>query len=247
MPPAWLGCPSTECMKPARVANRVGRPAAMCGFWSTVLFGIPLVLLALSSCASKETRKDSHTAVASWYGDEMKGRTTASGEPFNKNALTAAHREFPFGTKLRVTNLSNSRSVVVLVNDRGPFVAGREIDLSYAAAMEIDLIGHGTATVRLDYLGREASYVHEVKYASGRGPYTIQVGSFRDPVNAQHLRRSLEIKYRDVRVTEVEIGGKTYYRVRLGMFDKRGEAAEAAKELADEGYETLVLQHGDQG
>jgi rare lipoprotein A len=87
---------------------------------------------------------------ASYYGNELAGNRTASGERFNPNALTAAHRSLPLGTKLRVTNLANGRSVIVRVNDRGPFVGNRLIDVSLAAAREIRMIGSGTAQVRLD-------------------------------------------------------------------------------------------------
>jgi len=86
---------------------------------------------------------------ASWYGPGFYGRKTASGQRFNKHQLTCAHRRLPFGTRLHVTNLMNGKSVEVVVNDRGPFVKGRVIDLSYAAAKEIGLIKSGAAPVKL--------------------------------------------------------------------------------------------------
>ncbi len=93
------------------------------------------------------------TGIASWYGYESNGRESASGESFNENAMTAAHRTLPFGTKLRVTNLNNGRSVIVRINDRGPYVQGRIIDLSKGAAIELGMLDSGTAPVRLDVLG----------------------------------------------------------------------------------------------
>lgn len=90
--------------------------------------------------------------VASFYADDYHGRQTSNGEVFDMNDLTAAHRTFPFGTKVRVTNLENKKSVVVRVNDRGPFKEGRIIDLSLAAAKELDLIKTGTAKVKLEVL-----------------------------------------------------------------------------------------------
>lgn len=90
--------------------------------------------------------------VASYYADDFHGRMTSNGEIFNMNDLTAAHRTFPFGTKVRVTNLDNDKTVIVRVNDRGPFKKGRIIDLSLGAAKEIDLIEKGTARVRLEVL-----------------------------------------------------------------------------------------------
>ncbi|WP_232214616.1 septal ring lytic transglycosylase RlpA family protein [Rubidibacter lacunae] len=92
--------------------------------------------------------------VASWYGPGFHGRPTASGERFNSNDLTAAHRSLPFGTKVRVTNTRNGQSVIVRINDRGPFTGGRVIDLSAAAAREIGLVNSGIGPVRIDVLGR---------------------------------------------------------------------------------------------
>lgn len=90
--------------------------------------------------------------IASWYGPELHGRRTASGERFDRNGLTAAHRSHPFGTRLKVTNLANGRSVVVRVNDRGPFSRGRVVDISEAAARRIGLLERGTARVSLSHL-----------------------------------------------------------------------------------------------
>lgn len=94
------------------------------------------------------------TGEASWYGPGFHGRTTANGETFNQEELTAAHRSLPFGTKVRVTNVNNGRSVVVRINDRGPFAAGRVIDLSAAAARVIGMLGSGIAPVQLEILGQ---------------------------------------------------------------------------------------------
>jgi rare lipoprotein A len=88
--------------------------------------------------------------VASYYGKQFHGRNTASGEKYNMNALTAAHRSFPFGTQVKVTNLANDRSVMVRVNDRGPFIRGRIMDVSLEAARRLQMIGAGTARVRLE-------------------------------------------------------------------------------------------------
>jgi rare lipoprotein A len=110
-----------------------------------------VLALGLSAAVCGIARADT-VGLASFYGSELHGRKTASGERFNKNALTAAHRAYPFGTTLRVTNLSNNRSVVVRVNDRGPFVRKRIIDVSYAAARSIGMVGRGVARVRVSRL-----------------------------------------------------------------------------------------------
>jgi rare lipoprotein A len=95
--------------------------------------------------------------VASYYGERFDGRRTASGARFDMHALTAAHRSLPFGTRVAVTNKANGRSVDVIINDRGPFVGGRSIDLSKAAAREIGMLGSGTAPVRLEVVARASS------------------------------------------------------------------------------------------
>lgn len=108
-----------------------------------------LALLALATgCASS-----TGDGLASYYADKYQGHKTASGERFDTARLTAAHRTLPFGTKVRVTNLDNGRSVVVRVNDRGPFVSGRVIDLSPAAAKQLDMLRAGVARVKLEVLG----------------------------------------------------------------------------------------------
>ena len=113
-------------------------------------------LAALSACATTHPTAG-HPApevgIASYYSQTLHGRRTASGERYDMRALTAAHPTLPFGSRVRVTNLANGRSVVVRINDRGPYVEERVIDLSYAAARELRFIGQGTTRVRLEVLG----------------------------------------------------------------------------------------------
>ncbi|MDQ7787400.1 MAG: septal ring lytic transglycosylase RlpA family protein [Thermodesulfovibrionales bacterium] len=201
------------------------------------------LLLTLASCASRTGLYPQGYAVASWYGSEFHGRPTSSGETFNMYALTCAHREYPFGTQLRVTNVDNQKAVSCVVNDRGPFVAGRDIDLSYAAAKEIGLIGKGTGHVSVEHMGRDIAYIREVKYMSRSGPFTIQVGSFSDYGNAVRLKNSLELKYERVYIMNTEIKGETFYRVRIGKYPLRDEAYIFAKTLAEEGYAVLVTRY----
>jgi rare lipoprotein A len=199
----------------------------------------------LTSCATYEKHPGTGYGIASWYGSEFHGRPTASGEIFNMYALTCAHKEFPFGTKLKVTSVSSNKTVECLVNDRGPFVSGRDIDLSYAAADQIGLVGKGTSTVRIENIGRDLSFIKEVRYLSNKGPFTIQVGSFREAANALRLKSALELKYHDVYVTEKEIGENRYYRVRTGKFQIKAEAFQFAKTLADEGYSIFIAGYDD--
>ena len=196
--------------------------------------------------ALQETKGERRTVLASWYGPDFNGKPTSSGELFNMYALTCAHREYPFGTRLHVTNPRNNKEVECIVNDRGPFVAGRDLDLSYAAARKIDLIGPGTATVLIEPEGRDMRYVKYVKYDM-RGPVvTIQIASFRDESNAKRLKKALELQYSNVYVMTADIGGAKYYRVRIGKFTAGSKAAELGKTLADEGYNVLITKFEQQ-
>ncbi|MEW6586278.1 MAG: septal ring lytic transglycosylase RlpA family protein [Nitrospirota bacterium] len=194
--------------------------------------------LLFASCASRSVTYPSGYAVASWYGAEFHGRPTSSGEIFNMYAPTCAHREYPFGTKLKVTNVASNKSTYCIVNDRGPFVAGRDIDLSMATAREIGLMG--TGPVKIEYAGRDNSYIKNVKYAARNGPFTIQVGSFRERANAMRLKEGLDLRYERVHISESHVKGDTYYRVRIGKFAAREDVNTVARELADEGYSVFV-------
>jgi len=110
-----------------------------------ILFSL-LIISLLSSCGYT-TRK----GLASYYADSYEGKTTANGEIYRQGKITAAHKTLPFGTKVEVTNLSNNKSVVVRINDRGPFIRGSIIDLTKAAAREIDMVGAGVAKVKIRY------------------------------------------------------------------------------------------------
>jgi rare lipoprotein A len=117
---------------------------------AAILFAGCAPTLTMSGSSSSTTSFGPREGVASYYGKEFNGRKTASGQRYSNSKFTAAHRTLPFGTMLKVTNLSNGKSVTVRVNDRGPFKKGRIIDLSYAAARAIGIVGAGTGRVRID-------------------------------------------------------------------------------------------------
>jgi rare lipoprotein A len=153
------------------------------------------------------------TGEASWYGEPYHGRPTASGEIYDKNKLTAAHRTLPFDTWVRVENELNGLEVDVRINDRGPFVTGRIVDLSEAAAREIDMLGDGVVPVSV-------RVVRESPDAASERPeqhvfYVVQVGAFREESRAHELRRELERRYTGVYV-EGPGEGSSFYRVRIG-------------------------------
>ncbi len=196
-----------------------------------------LAILAVSACGGlprARTEPGGETGIASWYGNEFHGRPTSSGEVFDTNDMTAAHRTLPFGTHVMVTNLDNDRSVVVRVNDRGPFVRGRIIDLSYAAARVLGIVGPGTARVRLDVLRGAAPP------PGGPAAVWVQVGAFAVQENAHKLKRELDGSYRDVAVSALRTDRGTYYRVRIRTDERAAEGL--ARRLAGEGYPVIIVR-----
>jgi rare lipoprotein A len=208
---------------------------------------ISVFFFLLSSCASAryETDTSPRYAIASWYGPDFHGRPTASGDIFDMNAFTCAHREYPFGTKLKVTYLSTDKTTSCLVNDRGPFIDGRDLDLSYAVAKELGLIGVGTGTVKIEYMGRDNRYIREVRDISNAGLVTIQIGSFKEVSNATRLKTALELRYDKVYITEADISGSRFYRVRIGTLREKNDALRLAKILSDEGYSVLITNYDE--
>jgi rare lipoprotein A len=180
---------------------------------------------------------------ASWYGKKFHGRKTSSGEIYDMHAMTAAHKTLPLGTYVRVHNLNNGKSIEVRINDRGPFVQGRIIDLSYTVAKKLDVVGPGTAPVEIVALGKAGAsssgkstgYV-PVDYYSGN--FTFQVGAFSQKENAVRLKQKLEKKYMNVHIVPYDDGKKVMYRVRVG----RASALKQAEE-----YENLLIQQGFSG
>jgi rare lipoprotein A len=184
-------------------------------------------------------------AVASWYGEPFHGRLTASGERYDMHGLSAAHRSLPFGTRLKVTNPESGKSSVVTVNDRGPFIRGRQLDLSYGAAREIGLVGNGVGRVAVEVLDRDARYRKTVReeaspVAAG-GSFAIQFGAFREPENAARLKQALELETQSVLITQATVDGAVYHRVRIGPFASREEALARARVFAEVGYETAIV------
>lgn len=185
------------------------------------------------------------TAVASWYGEPFHGRLTASGERYDMHGFTAAHRSLPFGTRLKVTNPESGQASLVTVTDRGPFVRGRHLDLSYGAAKQIGLIGQGVGRVKVEVMDRDLRYVKRVTEAPmtvGRNSvFNIQFGAFQDLDNAVRLKQALELEAHGVSITQVTVDGVTYHRVRLGPFASRDEARSRARAFAEAGYEAMIV------
>jgi rare lipoprotein A len=148
--------------------------------------------------------------------------------------LTAAHRTLPFDTMVRVTNLNNGKSTTVRITDRGPFVDNRIIDLSLAAAREIESVGPGVVPVRLEVLG-------DVDVTAGF--FTVQVGAFRDRANAERLRDRLSITYSPIFIQQYDSSEGTFYRLRVGKISGEDAANDLAAQLrSKEGFTTLVFR-----
>ncbi len=176
------------------------------------------------------------TGTASWYGDKFHGKKTANGEIYDMHAETAAHKTLPLGTFVKVRNLENNRETVVRINDRGPFVSGRIIDLSYKAARAIDMVGNGTARVEIVAMApSDGSRTASDTPDFDSGEFTVQIGAFAEYARAKKLRQSLTQQHDHVSVTPVEKQGRTLYRVRIGRFRSLEEA---------EKYEARVKQSG---
>jgi len=174
------------------------------------------------------------TGIASWYGEEFHGRPTSSREIYDMNDLTAAHNTLPLGAFVAVTNLNNGLAVVVRINDRGPFVKNRVIDLSYAAARAIDMIAAGTAPVRIEVLPGLSPPLAAPRFC-------VQTGSFVQRENAETMRRELARQFADVYLSTFETAAQVYHRVRVRAKDR--ETAEVlARELGEKGYTAIIFE-----
>ncbi len=191
--------------------------------------------------------------MASWYGEEFHRKKTASGEIFNMYDKTAAHKTLPLGTHVMVKNLSNLREVVVRINDRGPFVKRRIIDLSYGAAKDIGLIHPGVTKVRVVVLSKEVgraklgnTYKPLVEVRDfDKGMFTVQVGAFEIEDNARRLVERLRVIFDDVTITPyTPCDGKTLYRVRVTTSKGLTEASRIVRKLEYLGIpDTFVVGH----
>jgi len=160
--------------------------------------------------------------IASWYGIPFDGHRTSNGEIYDMHQFTAAHRTLPFGAVVRVTNLRNGKQTEVRINDRGPFVGDRLIDLSLSAAQAIDMVGPGTAPVRLEMISGGNPFL---------GFFAVQVGAFQLQGNAERLRARLQASYSPVNIVLYDSPSGLFYRVRVGRLPTENAAQQLAGEL----------------
>lgn len=175
--------------------------------------------------------------VASWYGIPFNGHRTSDGEIYDMHQFTAAHRTLPFGAIVRVTNLRNGRQTQVRINDRGPFVANRVIDLSLSAAQALDMVGMGTAPVRIEVIAGPNPLV---------GFFAVQVGAFQVQANAERLRADLATRYTPVSIATYDSPNGRFYRVRAGRLSSEDAARKLASQLeSNERLDTFVVRLDD--
>lgn len=202
-----------------------------------------LFLLGIGLSLAAALHAQTQTGKASFYADKFEGRQTASGEKYRHNKMTAAHKFLPFGTKLKVINLANNKSVVVVVNDRGPYVEDRIVDLSRSAAEQLEFINQGLIEVRIEVVdsgdGRTGSVVKPIENVavdekefydfeierlrpSGFG---VQIGTYQELVNLMRLADNLKKSYQKKVVVQVKvINGVKYYSLIIGAASSRAKA-----------------------
>jgi peptidoglycan lytic transglycosylase len=221
-------------------------------------------LLLVSSCASRKTGVTSPSrpsqkpytvmgqryeplashegfvqrGIASWYGPDFHGKKTSNGEVYDMHAFTAAHKTLPLGVWVKVENTENGREAVLRVNDRGPFVKGRIIDLSYAAAKKLGVDRAGTAPVRVEALGYREGGSDRYKAIDNydAGTYTVQVGSFQDRNNAERLSSVVRRQAGFSTVSRANVNGEVFYRVFAGKYSSLRAAEKAEEEFIERGY-----------
>lgn len=230
----WWGAVTGRSARERPIAGRARALA-----WTVRSLAVLLVVSAIAGCSRAvvvaPTPGRPQSGVASWYGPGFHGQPTSSGAIYDQHSLTAAHPSLPLGTRARVTNLDNGKSVEVLINDRGPFAKGRVIDLSHAAAQEIGMLGPGTARVQIDVVARPANGASHVTYC-------VQVGAFGEEDKARALRARLAAKFDDVYISPVQTHVDRMYRVRVGPYAERTRAETCAVELSEQGLPAVVTE-----
>jgi peptidoglycan lytic transglycosylase len=220
--------------KPDKMASLKDRPYAVDGRW----------YFPLNSVEGYREQ-----GIASWYGTDFHGKKTSSGETYDMFGPTAAHRLLPLNTQVRVRNPANNKEIIVRINDRGPFVKERIIDLSYDSAKALGLIGPGTALVELEAMGvlmeeeedgrKTTRLIQEINYQ--QGPFVVQIGAFKEIENANRLKERLLADYLEVEVLETLIKGERFYRVRINCREQLNEALRIQKELENKGFTQVLV------
>ena len=222
--------------------------------WLTRLLAIAILAAACSKTpppdlpAAATKSGWSERGIASWYGGKFHGRATASGEIFDMEKVSAAHKRLPFGTVVRVENLDNGKQLKVRINDRGPFVRGRIIDLSRAAARELGMLEAGVAKVRITVVrgapgptSRSSPSARDTNRGGGsgeRGQLWLQVGAFRDRQRAERIASKLARDFDSVAIYSED----GWHRVQFRRLANRKEAESLARRLRRRGYASFLIE-----
>ncbi len=201
------------------------------------------------------------TGKASFYADKFEGKPTASGEKYKHSKLSAAHKTLPFGTKVRVTNIANNQFVEVVINDRGPYVDGRIIDLSKAAAEKLGFVNQGLAEVSLEVIdagdGKKSDPIRSIGQVSvdekefynfevGRAKpsgFGVQIGTYQELVNMMRIAENLKSSYQKKVTVQVKIiSGIKYYALILGQFPNRDKAEQFKAELQKKFPDSFIVE-----
>ncbi len=202
------------------------------------------------------------TGKASFYADKFEGIPTASGEKYRHKKLTAAHKTLPFGTRIKVTNLANNKSVEVIVNDRGPYVEGRVVDVSRAAAEDLGFVNQGLADVSIEVVDagdgktkeidrpvehvsvdEKEFYEFEISRLNPKG-FGVQIGTYQELVNLMRLSENLKNSYKkDVTVQVKVLNGVKYYGLILGRFSTREKAEQFRADLRQKFPDAFIVEY----
>ncbi len=193
--------------------------------------------------------------LASWYGPNFHGKRTSSGEIFDMNDMTAAHKILPLGTYVKVTRLDTNQWIIVRINDRGPFVNDRVIDLSKRAAEALGIVGKGLARVRIEalqsaelrqYAQNQYIWVPKPMPPIWKGKFEIQLAAFENPQNAQRFSKTLSRRYANVSVVPFYNREKLFYRVRIGTFEDLHKAQSVLESIRKEFPDAFVVAQEEQ-
>jgi rare lipoprotein A len=187
--------------------------------------------------------------TASWYGKPFHGRKTSNGETYNMHSHTAAHKTLPMNTHLLVKNLDNNRETVVRINDRGPFIRGRIIDLSYTVAKELDIVKKGTGHVQISALGEAVRVQESGKQVErflphkdfNKGQFYVQIGSFTQKANARRLQKTIQKTGHSAQIKDFNRTGTVFYRVQVQAGENLNKAKILLKSLRNNGYKDAFL------
>ncbi len=224
-----------------------------------------LFLIFLFAWATHTTQAQTQTGKASFYADAFEGHATASGEKYHANKFTAAHKTLPFGTVVRVTNLANNEAIEVAVNDRGPFVEGRIIDLSKSAAQKLGYFNQGVAEVKIEVVdagnGKGKTqpavvehvsvedrefYNFDISKADPKG-FGAQLGTYQELANLLRITESLKAKYKKKVTVQVKVvNGVKYYSLILGLFSSQEKAENFLSGLKKQFPDSFVLDYAKQ-